>query len=108
MGRLFGLTEKKQQFLQSRVGLSLLVCAVLICCAFVVCAFIQSAREKQAHSAVIGTRIAAEETQPVTESSPVPMVEITDPRPETEAETQPEEAPGGDAAETEPEADGGA
>ena len=77
MCRSSGLSEKKQQFLQSRIRLSLLLCAVLLLCAFVCCVLVQAAREKRAHSAVIGTRIAIEETQPPTVVSPVPNVEIT-------------------------------
>lgn len=88
MRRLFGLTEKKQEFLSSRARLSLLFCAILLAVAFVFCFFLQSAKEKREHSALIGTRIAEEATEPPTASSPVPMVEITEPRDDAEAEEE--------------------
>lgn len=75
MRRLFGLNEKKQRFLMSRIKLSLLFCAGLLCVSFVLCVFVQSAAVKRAHSAVIGTRIAEEGTQPPTDVSPVPAAE---------------------------------
>ena len=73
--RLFGLSEKKERFLLQRARLSLLFCALLLAVSFVLCFFVQSAKVRRAHYAVIGTRIAQEETAPPTQNSPVPMAE---------------------------------